>query len=131
MFGPSVSIAEVFTYLGGAFLLAAWGAFMARIAGTADDPGILLGFMSLLAAGVLVAIGLRLVVGTSGHRARPASRCILAVTYVGGAMAAFCDTAGIGWPLIGVLATGRRSSWPSRSAWRSPRSSPRWRSSVR
>ncbi len=105
MFGPSVSIAEVFTYLGGAFLLAAWGAFMARIAGNADDPGILLGFMSLLAAGVLVAIGLRL--GGGDERASRAAgvALLLAVTYVGGAMAAFCDAAGIGWPLIGVLAT--------------------------
>ena len=29
MFGPSVQIAEVFGYLGGGFLLAAWSAFMA------------------------------------------------------------------------------------------------------
>ncbi len=30
MFGPSVQVPEVFGYLGGGFLLAAWGAFMAH-----------------------------------------------------------------------------------------------------
>src|SRR5205823_2202524 len=56
-FGPSVSVAEVFTYLGAGFVLAAWSAFSARTAGTGGDPGIVLGITSLLAAGVLVAIG--------------------------------------------------------------------------
>ncbi len=106
MFGPAVSIAEVFTYLGGAFLLAAWSAFMTRASSTADDPGIILGFMSLLAAGALVAIGLRLATGDERASRAAGVAFILAVSYVGGAMAAFADTAGIGWPLIGVLATG-------------------------
>jgi hypothetical protein len=105
MFGPSVSVAEVFTYLGGAFLLAAWSAFMARTAGNADDPGILLGFMSLLAAGALVAIGLRLSTGDERASRAAGVALLLAVTYVGGAMAAFADTANIEWPLLGVLAT--------------------------
>ena len=32
MFGPSVQVAEVFGYLGGGFIIAAWSAFMATTA---------------------------------------------------------------------------------------------------
>ena len=53
LFGPSVTISEVFAYLGGAFLLAAWSSFMSRTSGPNGEPGVVLGAMALLAAGVL------------------------------------------------------------------------------
>ena len=57
MFGPSVTISEVFAYLGGAFLLAAWSSFMARTE-SGGEAGVVLGAMALLAAGVLGVMGL-------------------------------------------------------------------------
>lgn len=103
MFGPSVTISEVFAYLGGAFLLAAWSSFMARTNGPTGDTGAVFGIMSLLAAGVLVVMGLRLQGG--GERASRASGVafLLVSTYVAAAAAAFADTAGLDWPAVGVL----------------------------
>ena len=37
-FGPAVSIVEAFSYLGGAFVLAAWTALIARLANEAGEP---------------------------------------------------------------------------------------------
>jgi hypothetical protein len=36
-FGPPVSVVEMFSYLGGAFVLAAWGALITRLVGEASD----------------------------------------------------------------------------------------------
>ena len=47
MFGPSVTISEVFAYLGGAFLLAAWSSFMARTE-SGGEAGVVLGAMALV-----------------------------------------------------------------------------------
>ena len=43
MFGPSVTIAEVFVFLGGAFVVGAWSAFMSRTATSTQDPELALG----------------------------------------------------------------------------------------
>ena len=72
MFGPSVTISEVFAYLGGGFLLAAWSSFMGRTSGTGESA-VALGVMALIAAGVLCAMGLRLMRG--GERGVPCRRC--------------------------------------------------------
>jgi hypothetical protein len=105
LFGPSVTISEVFAYLGGAFLLAAWSSFMTRSNGPNGEPGVVLGAMALLAAGVLGVIGLRLMGG--GERASRASGVafLLVSTYVATAAAAFGNAAGLDWPAIGVVAS--------------------------
>ena len=105
LFGPSVTISEVFAYLGGAFLLAAWSSFMSRSSGPNGEPGVVLGAMALLAAGVLGVLGLRLMGG--GERASRASGVafLLASTYVAAAAAAFGNVAGLDWPALGVVAS--------------------------
>jgi hypothetical protein len=102
LFGPSVTISEVFAYLGGAFLLAAWSSFMARTE-SGGEAGVVLGAMALLAAGVLGVIGLRLMGG--GERASRASGVafLLVSTYVATAAASFGNAAGLDWPLLGVV----------------------------
>jgi hypothetical protein len=102
LFGPSVTISEVFAYLGGAFLLAAWSSFMARTE-SGGEAGVVLGAMALLAAGVLGVIGLRLMGG--GERASRASGVafLLVSTYVATAAAAFGNAAGLDWPALGVV----------------------------
>ena len=37
-FGPAVSVVEMFSYLGGAFVLAAWAALIARLVGESAEP---------------------------------------------------------------------------------------------
>ena len=110
LFGPSVTISEVFAYLGGAFLLAAWTSFMSRSDGPNGDPGVVLGAMALLAAGVLGVFGLRLMGG--GERASRASGVafLLVSTYVATAAAAFANAAGFDWPAVGVIASAAGSA---------------------
>ena len=102
LFGPSVTISEVFAYLGGAFLLAAWSSFMAR--SEADgEAGVVLGAMALLAAGVLGVIGLRLMGGAERASRASGVAFLLASTYVATAAAAFGNAAGLDWPALGVV----------------------------
>lgn len=105
LFGPSVTIAEVFAYLGGAFLLAAWSSFMTRSSGPDGEAGVVLGVMALLAAGVLGVLGLRLMTG--GERASRASGVafLLVSSYVAAAAAAFGNEAGLDWPVLGVVSS--------------------------
>ena len=105
MFGPSVTISEVFAYLGGAFLLGAWSSFMARAISANGEPGVMFGVMALLAAGVLGVLGLFLM--GSGERASRASGVafLLVATYAATAAAAFGDAAGLDWPVNGVVAS--------------------------
>ncbi len=103
LFGPSVTVSEVFAYLGGAFLLAAWSSFMSRSSEPNGEPGVVLGAMALLAAGVLGVLGLRLMGG--GERAARAAGVafLLVSTYVAAAAAAFGNVAGLDWPADGVV----------------------------
>jgi hypothetical protein len=106
LFGPGVTIAEVFAYLGGAFLLAAWSSFMARANGPTSEPQLAIGTMALIAAAVLAALGVRL--GRGDERASRAAGVafLLVASYVGIAAAAFADLAGLDWPASGVVASG-------------------------
>ena len=105
MFGPGVTISEVFGYLGGAFLLAAWSSFMSRGVGPSGEPQLAIGVMSLIAAAVLAALGFRLR-GGDEHASRWAGGAFLLVSsYVAVAAGAFADAAGLAWPAIGVTAS--------------------------
>ena len=104
MFGPSVTISEVFAYLGGAFLLAAWSSFMARTE-SGGEAGVVLGAMALLAAGVLGAMGLALRGGSERMSRAAGVAFLLVASYAAVAAAAFGSAAGLEWPLNGVVAS--------------------------
>ena len=104
MFGPSVTIAEVFVFLGGAFLVGAWSAFMSRTAASSEDPELALGVMALIAAAVLGAIGFRFSRGDERASRAAGVAFLLATSYVAGAFAAFATQAGVDWPAIGIVA---------------------------
>jgi hypothetical protein len=103
MFGPSVTIPEVFGYLGGAFLLGAWSSFMARTAGSSGDSEIVLGVMALIAAGALAGLGMALRGRTERSSRAAGVAFVVATSYVAGAAASFSTGAGIEWPAIGVV----------------------------
>ena len=105
MFGPGVAISEVFAYLGGAFLLAAWTSLIFRTSSSAANSEVAVGIMSLIAAAVLAGLGLRLRRG--GERASRAAGVafILVTSYVAGAVVWFAEAVGLGWPANGVLAS--------------------------
>lgn len=103
LFGPGVTIAEVFGYLGGGFLIAAWSAFMASSASAAADPETTLVVLGLIAAAVLTGLALR--ARGMGERASRAAGVLLLVAlgFVSGAAFAFLDDYGLEWPAIGVI----------------------------
>jgi hypothetical protein len=56
IFGPGISIGELFSYLGAGFLLAATDAFIVRTAGAQPDPETTFAVGAALQAAVLAAI---------------------------------------------------------------------------
>src|SRR5688500_17444605 len=60
IFGPGIAVGEMFAYLGGAFLLGAWFALVARLAGGPDGvpSSLTLAIGALVAAAALGALGL-------------------------------------------------------------------------
>lgn len=105
MFGPGVSIAEVFAYLGGAFLVAAWSSFMARAAGSGDDQLVISG-LAAIAAVVLTGLGALLRPrGEAGSRAAGVA-FLLASSYVAVAAFGLATSAGFDWPVASILASG-------------------------
>jgi hypothetical protein len=104
MFGPAVTISEVFAYLGGAFLLAAWSSFMTRATGS-GDPGTQIGAMALIAAAVLAGLGFRMRRGEERASRAAGVAFLLAGTYVGGAMFSFADGFGLDSQAAAVVAS--------------------------
>jgi len=102
-FGPAVAIAEVFGYLGIAFLVAAWFATIERSASTAANPEVVRGIGAGIAAIAFVALGLNLRSGDDRRRRAAGVALVMAVAAAGGAAGAFADGAGIEWPLVGVI----------------------------
>jgi len=102
MFGPAVTISEVFAYLGAAFLLAAWSSFMLRASGS-GDPELQIGVMSLIAAAVLAGLGFRLRRGEERLSRAAGVAFLLAASYVGAAGTSFATSAGLDWPASGVV----------------------------
>jgi hypothetical protein len=103
MFGPSLTIGEVFSYLGAFFVLAASDAFLVRLAGPAPSSDWALVIGTAIQTAVLLAIGLRLRSGDR-RRSRAAGLMFLTATVhagVTGGLAA--DAVGLEWPVSGVV----------------------------
>ena len=103
MFGPSVTVAEVFGYLGGGFLVAAWSAFMGTTAASTDDPEMMIGILGLLAAGVLTAVALRLRMGDERQSRAAGVVLLVGLGFVSGATYAFLSGGAVEWPQAGVI----------------------------
>jgi hypothetical protein len=109
-FGPSVSIGEMFGYLGVGFLLGAWTAFLARVAGTTDRDAILT-FGTGFAAFAMVVVGAVLVRGprrvAQARRRRGAGAALIAATVFAAGAAAFgVQIAALQGPATGLVIAG-------------------------
>ncbi len=89
-FGPGVTIPEVFGYLGAGFLLAAWSAFVARLAG--DGRENVIGAGSIAAAVVLVALGMWLATGDARRSRAAGVASLAAIAFATGGVFAFFAT---------------------------------------
>jgi hypothetical protein len=103
MFGPSLTIGEVFSYLGAAFVLAASNAFLVRIAGPAPSNDWVLAIGAAIQAVVLLAIGQWMRTGDR-RRNRAAGVMFLGATvYAGIAAGLAAGAIGLEWPVSGVV----------------------------
>jgi hypothetical protein len=119
-FGPSVTIAEVFAYLGVGFLIAAFNATILKAA-TGDDWSRVAGFGWLIGSVILVVSGAA--IRTADARAsRGAGVLFLAgLAFAGGAFAVLANAAGVPWSgnaviagvLASIMALGLRRFHPS------------------
>jgi hypothetical protein len=81
-FGPTPTIVEMFGYLGALFLIAAWSAFLVRIAGTSESTGsnnTILAVGAGVSAAVLLGIGIALR-DSDARRRRAGGAAILVAT---------------------------------------------------
>ena len=106
IFGPAVTIGEMFAYLGGAFILGAFDVFLARAAGFDAEDGIPLAVGYGVVAIVLVAIGRFLAQGNDRQRRAAGAVFAVAVGHVAAAAVAATGAAYIGYPLSGVVIAG-------------------------
>src|SRR6185295_13238683 len=105
LFGPGVSIGEMFGYIGAAFLLSAWTAFLARIGGSGSNAPFVLGVGSLLAAVVLGGLGAWLARGSDRFRRGGGVAFFVAAGLVGvGVLALLGSSDGQRDSLAGVVA---------------------------
>ncbi|MGZ8515531.1 MAG: hypothetical protein ACXWXA_10870, partial [Candidatus Limnocylindrales bacterium] len=103
VFGPGVTIGEMFAYLGGAFLLGAFETFITRLASSGDRSELPIAAGSLVAAVVLGVVGMNLMGGDARRRRAAGVMFALAVAHVGAFGAALAATIDIEWPLAGVI----------------------------
>lgn len=103
MLGPGVSIGEMFSYLGGAFLLAAYDAFLVRTAGFGPNAELTMTLGLGAAAVVLTVIGL--VLRRGDERRRRASGVVFAVSVAqaAGAGAGIAMLLDVGPEVVGVV----------------------------
>jgi hypothetical protein len=104
-FGPSATIGEMFAYLGVAFLLGAWIAFLARIAGTTSQSPILT-VGTAAAAIVMVGLGIVLVRGDARRRRGAGASFLAAVALAAGATQFFVLLVSIGGAISGLIVAG-------------------------
>ena len=106
VFGPSVSVVEMFAYLGTAFLLAAVAAFFARISSGSDHAEAILGAGAGVEAIALAAIGLVLRGGTPRRRRAAGIAFLAAVVAVGAAVNLLAGTIVLDGLVVAILSTG-------------------------
>jgi hypothetical protein len=94
IFGPGVTIGEMFAYLGGAFLLGAWTAFATRLAGGSGDA--LAGAGFAIAAAGLVVLGVSLLTDDARRRRGAGVAFAVAPAYVAAATAALIPNSYVG-----------------------------------
>jgi len=104
IFGPGVSIGEMFAYLGGGFLLGAYNAFVIRTAGSATATELTIAIGTGLAAAVLTAIAVVLSRSADLRRRRAAGAVFaVAAGHVAAAGTALGGWANVEWPLVAVI----------------------------
>jgi hypothetical protein len=104
IFGPGITIGEMFAYLGGTFLLGAYETFIVRAAGSFDRGSLTITVGMALAAIALTLCGVALRTGDARRRRAAGVMFALAVVHVGAAVGAGAEGARFGWPAIGVIA---------------------------
>lgn len=104
IFGPGISIGEMFGYLGALFMLAATDAFLIRIAGSGSDKAILAVGTGIQAV-ALLAIGYGLHRGDRRRQRAAGVAFLFAVIHAGAAGGLAWEAAGVGWPASGVMAS--------------------------
>ncbi len=105
IFGPSVSIGEMFAYIGVAFLLAATDVFLGRSAGQAGAD-LVLAVGSAIQAVALFAVGLGLVRGDARRRRAAGVAFLVASAHAGAAGFFLTQASGVeaAWPgVVGSL----------------------------
>lgn len=102
VFGPGVTIGEMFAYLGGTFLLGAYETFIVRLAGDGSRSELPIAIGSTVAAIALALFATTLIRGDARRRRAAGVLLPVAVAHVGAAGAAFASAATIGWPAAGV-----------------------------
>lgn len=104
IFGPGISIGEMFAYLGGAFLLGAYNAFVIRQAGEATATERTIAVGAGIAAAALTAIAVVLLRSTDPRRRRAVGVVLAtAAGHVAAAGTALGGWADINWPLVAVI----------------------------
>jgi hypothetical protein len=106
IFGPGVTIGEMFAYVGGAFLLGAYETFVVRAAGFGAGTGKPLLTITIgmaVAAIALTICGVVLRTGDARRRRAAGVVFALAVVHVAAAVTAGAEGSGFGWPAIGVI----------------------------
>jgi len=103
IFGPGITIGEMFAYLGGAFLLGAYETFVVRSAGFGAGSDLPVAVGWAVAAIALGIVGLVLRDGDARRRRAAGVMFALAVAHAGSAGAAMASLAGIEWPGAGVI----------------------------
>ena len=104
VFGPGITIGEMFGYLGAGFLVGAWTAFVARLAGSSADLT-MIGGGALIAAVGLVVVALAL--GTTDSRRRRAAgvALVIALLYVATAAGGFIARSKLDPYVIAMIVT--------------------------
>jgi hypothetical protein len=104
VFGPGVTIGEMFAYLGGAFLLGAFETFVVRSsAGIEGRSFLTLTIGMAVAAIALTACGLFLRRGDARRHRAAGVVFALAVAHIAAAVAAGAEGSGFGWPAVGAI----------------------------
>lgn len=105
VFGPGVTVSEMFAYLGVGFLFGAWTAFVARLVGDGGEgtDTTLTGAGMAIAAAALIMIGLVLRRGDARRRRATGVAFLAAVGYVAAAATAFVARAQFDGAVVGIV----------------------------